>query len=112
MPETLDGDGKLVYVSLGSLGAAKPKLMGRLVDLLGRTSYRVIMSMGPQAGQIALPDNIHGEELLPQPSILPLRAASGGNASLPDRHDQSIMGHGRRTGDEQHGPVVRRRNLG
>jgi UDP:flavonoid glycosyltransferase YjiC (YdhE family) len=29
------------------------------------------MSLGPQAGQLALPDNIYGEEFLPQPSILP-----------------------------------------
>ena len=40
------------------------------------------MSLGPQAGQLALPDNIYGEEFLPQPSILPLVDAvitHGGN---------------------------------
>ena len=40
------------------------------------------MSLGPQAGQIELPDNIYGEEFLPQPSILPLVDAvitHGGN---------------------------------
>src|SRR5215213_43526 len=82
MPAQLAGDGKLIYVSLGSLGAAEPELMGRLVDLLSATPYRVIMSLGPQAGQLALPDNIYGEEFLPQPSILPLVAAvitHGGN---------------------------------
>ncbi len=82
MPRTLKGEGKLIYVSLGSLGSAEPELMGRLVDLLGDTPHRVIMSMGPQAGQIALPGNIHGEEFLPQPSILPLVDAvitHGGN---------------------------------
>jgi UDP:flavonoid glycosyltransferase YjiC (YdhE family) len=82
MPAALEREGKLIYVSLGSLGSAEPELMGRLVDLMGRAGHRVIMSMGPQAGQIALPDNIHGEEFLPQPSILPLVDAvitHGGN---------------------------------
>ena len=82
LPAQLEGDGKLVYVSLGSLGSAEPELMGRLVDVLGRTPHRVIMSMGPQAGQIELPANIYGEEFLPQPSILPLVDAvitHGGN---------------------------------
>jgi UDP:flavonoid glycosyltransferase YjiC (YdhE family) len=56
--------------------------MGRLVDVLGRTPHRVIMSLGPQAGQLDLPDNIYGEEFLPQPSILPMVDAvitHGGN---------------------------------
>jgi MGT family glycosyltransferase len=82
MPAPLERDGKLVYVSLGSLGSAEPELMGRLVDLMGSAGHRVIMSMGPQAGQIELPDNVHGEEFLPQPSILPLVDAvitHGGN---------------------------------
>jgi MGT family glycosyltransferase len=82
MPARLAGDGKLIYVSLGSLGAAEPELMGRLVDLLAATPHRVIMSLGPQAGQLALSDNIYGEEFLPQPSILPMVDAvitHGGN---------------------------------
>ena len=82
LPAQLGGDGKLVYVSLGSLGSAEPELMGRLVDVLGKTPHRVIMSMGPQAGQIELPANIYGEEFLPQPSILPMVDAvitHGGN---------------------------------
>jgi UDP:flavonoid glycosyltransferase YjiC (YdhE family) len=82
MPAQLAGGGKLVYVSLGSLGAAEPELMGRLVDLLGSTGYRVIMSLGPQAGQLTLPDTMYGEEFLPQPSILPMVDAvitHGGN---------------------------------
>jgi UDP:flavonoid glycosyltransferase YjiC (YdhE family) len=82
LPDQLRGDGKLVYVSLGSLGSAEPELMGRLVDLLGRTPHRVIMSLGPQVGQLDLPPNVYGEEFLPQPSILPLVDAvitHGGN---------------------------------
>jgi MGT family glycosyltransferase len=82
LPPQLEGDGKLVYVSLGSLGSAEPELMGRLVDLLGRTPHRYIMSLGELAGQLTLPDNIYGEAFLPQPSILPLVDAvitHGGN---------------------------------
>ena len=82
LPDRLRGEGKLLYVSLGSLGSAEPELMGRLVDLLGRTRHRAIISLGPQAGQLALPDNVYGEEFLPQPSILPLVDAvitHGGN---------------------------------
>src|SRR5215211_2787666 len=86
-PAQLDGDRKLIYVSLGSLGAAEPELMGRLVDLLAGTPHRAIMSLGPQAGQLALPDNIYGEEFLPQPSILPLVDAvitHGGNNTITE----------------------------
>jgi MGT family glycosyltransferase len=72
VPSELAGDGKLIYVSLGSLGSAEPELMGRLVDLIGRTPLRAIMSLGPRAGQLDLPPNMVGEEFLPQPSILPL----------------------------------------
>ncbi len=71
LPDQLQGDGKLIYVSLGSLGSAEPELMGRLVDLLGGTPHRVIISLGAQAGQLRLPENVYGEEFLPQPSVLP-----------------------------------------
>jgi MGT family glycosyltransferase len=82
LPEQLRGEGKLVYVSLGSLGSAEPELMNRLVRLFAATPHRVIISLGPQKGQIALPGNVWGDEYLPQPSILPLVDAvvtHGGN---------------------------------
>jgi MGT family glycosyltransferase len=82
LPEHLREGGPLLYVSLGSLGSAEPELMGRLVDLLGRTDYRAIVSLGPQKGKLPLPDNVWGDEYLPQPSILPLVDAvitHGGN---------------------------------
>jgi UDP:flavonoid glycosyltransferase YjiC (YdhE family) len=65
-------DGALAYLSLGSLGAADVELMQRLVDVLGRTRHRVIVSKGPQADLITLHDNMWGQELVPQPAILPL----------------------------------------
>jgi MGT family glycosyltransferase len=73
IPERLrDGDGGLVYLSLGSLGSADVDLMRRLVDVLGRTPHRYIVSKGPQHDQYELAGNMWGEEFVPQPSVLPL----------------------------------------
>ena len=70
--ERLGREGSLVYLSLGSLGSADVELMRRLVDALGKTPHRFIVSKGPQHGAIELADNMVGAEFLPQPSILPL----------------------------------------
>ena len=67
-----DRPGALIYLSLGSLGSADVALMQRLVDILGRTDHRVIVSKGPLADQIHLHDNMTGEAILPQPAILGL----------------------------------------
>jgi UDP:flavonoid glycosyltransferase YjiC (YdhE family) len=71
-PSLADRPGRLIYLSLGSLGSADVGLMQRLVDALGRTDHRVIVSKGPLADHIRLHDNMTGEALLPQPAILPL----------------------------------------
>jgi MGT family glycosyltransferase len=65
------GDGRLVYLSLGSLGSADVELMQRLIDTLADTPHRVVVSMGPQHDQLELADNMVGEEFLPQVSVLP-----------------------------------------
>jgi MGT family glycosyltransferase len=70
--ERLGRDGRLVYLSLGSLGSADVELMRRLVDVLGRTPHRCIVSKGPQHDSFELAENMVGAEFLPQPSILPL----------------------------------------
>ena len=73
LPEHLrEGPGALLYLSLGSLGSADVALMQRLVDILGETHHRVVVSKGPLADQIRLHDNMCGEGYLPQPAILPL----------------------------------------
>jgi MGT family glycosyltransferase len=73
LPELLgSGDGALVYLSLGSLGSADVDLMRRLVDVLSRTPYRVLVSKGPQHAEFELAENMWGAELLPQPALLPL----------------------------------------
>lgn len=61
----------LIYLSLGSLGSADVDLMKRLVDVLGRTPHRFIVSKGPQADLYELADNMVGAEFLPQTTIIP-----------------------------------------
>lgn len=86
LPESLASrPGALIYLSLGSLGSADVGLMQRLVDVLGRTEHRVIVSKGPLADQITLHDNMTGEGFLPQPAILPqvdLVITHGGNNTV------------------------------
>ena len=84
-PALADRPGALIYLSLGSLGSADVELMQRLVDVLGRTEHRVIVSKGPLADQIRLHDNMTGESFLPQPAILPqvdLVITHGGNNTV------------------------------
>jgi MGT family glycosyltransferase len=61
----------LIYLSLGSLGSADVDLMKRLVEVLGRTPHRFIVSKGPQADLYELADNMVGAEFLPQTTIIP-----------------------------------------
>jgi UDP:flavonoid glycosyltransferase YjiC (YdhE family) len=86
LPEDLAGrPGALIYLSLGSLGSADVGLMQRLVDVLGRTSHRVIVSRWPLHDQIRLHDNMAGEQFLPQPAVLPqvdLVITHGGNNTV------------------------------
>ena len=61
--------------------------MRRLVDVLGRTSHRFIVSKGPQHDQYELAENMVGAEFLPQPSILPtvdLVITHGGNNTVTE----------------------------
>src|SRR6478672_5684466 len=82
-----DGDGGLVYLSLGSLGSADVGLMQRLVDVMGATRHSVIVSKGPLADQVQLRDNMAGEGVLPQPTILPqvdVVITHGGNNTVTE----------------------------
>src|SRR5215212_10765365 len=85
--ELAAGEGKLVYLSLGSLGSADVALMQRLVDVLATTPHRVIVSIGPLADEIQLGDNMSGSGFLPQPAILPqvdLVITHGGNNTVTE----------------------------
>lgn len=77
----------LIYLSLGSLGGADVELMQRLVDVLGITEHRFIVSKGPQADRITLADNMVGEQMLPQTRIIPqvdLVISHGGNNTVTE----------------------------
>jgi UDP:flavonoid glycosyltransferase YjiC (YdhE family) len=88
LPESVHaGGGKLLYLSLGSLGSADVGLMTRLIDVLSRTPHRVLVSKGPQHEQIALGERMYGAEFLPQANILPqvdLVITHGGNNTVTE----------------------------
>ena len=69
--ELAEGPGALVYLSLGSLGSADVELMQHLIDALGQSEHRAIVSMGPQHELLRLGERMVGAEFLPQPSLLP-----------------------------------------
>jgi len=82
-----EGDGALVYLSLGSLGSADTELMQRLLDLLGDTRHRYVVSMGPQHDLLRLAPNQAGAEVVPQTSVLPqvdLVITHGGNNTVTE----------------------------
>ena len=73
VPDNLrGGEGALIYLSLGSLGSADVDLMKRLVEVLGRTRHRFIVSKGPLADTYELPSNMWGAQQVPQTNVLPL----------------------------------------
>jgi MGT family glycosyltransferase len=91
--ELAGGDGALVYLSLGSLGSADVPLMENLVESLGNTPHRYVVSKGPQHDAYELAPNIVGAEFLPQVSILPhvdLVITHGGNNTVTE-----CMHHGK-----------------
>jgi MGT family glycosyltransferase len=85
--KALPGEGKVIYLSLGSLGCMDVGLMQRFIDVLDRTEQRVIVSMGPLGEQLRLGERMYGEAFLPQPSILPqcdLLITHGGNNTIAE----------------------------
>ncbi|MCG5219085.1 nucleotide disphospho-sugar-binding domain-containing protein [Streptosporangium soli] len=82
IPGSLAGEGALVYFSLGSLGSADVALMQRVIDVLGTTPHRYIVSMGPLHKEITLAANMWGAEFVPQTKVIPqvdLVITHGGN---------------------------------
>jgi len=82
VPAELEGEGRLVYLSLGSLASADLELMRRLVGVLAGSPNRFVVSKGPQHAELELADNMWGAEFLPQASVLPqvdLVITHGGN---------------------------------
>jgi MGT family glycosyltransferase len=82
-----EGDGALIYLSLGSLGSGDIPLMERLVEVLGATPHRYVVSKGPQHEAYELAGNMAGAEFLPQTSLLPqvdLVITHGGNNTITE----------------------------
>jgi MGT family glycosyltransferase len=76
-----EGDGPLVYLSLGSLGSADVELMQGLIDSLSdATDIRIVASLGPQHELLRVPEHVTGAGYLPQTAILP--------------HAQAVITHG------------------
>jgi MGT family glycosyltransferase len=87
VPAELGDQGALVYLSLGSLGSGDVALMQGLIDAMGESGHRVIVSMGPQHDQLTLHDNMAGAEFLPQTSVLPhvdVVITHGGNNTVTE----------------------------
>ena len=88
VPEKLrNKSGKLIYLSMGSIGSANVELMKRLVSILSKSKHRFIVSKGPFGDQIELPDNMWGKNYLPQIKILPiidLIITHGGNNTITE----------------------------
>jgi MGT family glycosyltransferase len=91
--ELAEGEGALIYLSLGSLGSADVALMERLVESLAKTPHGYVVSKGPQHEAYELAPNMWGEEFLPQVSVLPevdLVITHGGNNTVTE-----CMHHGK-----------------
>jgi len=65
-----EGDGSLIYLSLGSLGGADVDLMQRLTGFLADSPHRFIVSKGPRSDEWDLPDNMWGASMVPQTTLL------------------------------------------
>jgi MGT family glycosyltransferase len=88
-PEVADRgeDEALIYLSLGSLGGADVGLLQRLVDVLGTSRHKVIVSMGPRADEIRLAEGMVGASMLPQTKVIPqvdLVITHGGNNTVTE----------------------------
>jgi UDP:flavonoid glycosyltransferase YjiC (YdhE family) len=61
--------GKLVYLSMGTIGSADVSLMTRLVDILKDSPNKFIVSKGVLGDKYRLPDNMWGQNSLPQTKV-------------------------------------------
>lgn len=68
--------GKLVFVSMGSMGSVCRVLMSRLVEMLSKSPNRFIFSLGPSYEHLTeestLPSNIWAAKFVPQIEVLQL----------------------------------------
>lgn len=74
LDSTLNGEysGKLIYISMGSLGSIDVDLLKRIITALAKTKHKYIISKGPRGSECELAPNMYGEDFLPQLQIVPL----------------------------------------
>ena len=87
IPEFAGNKGQpLVYLSFGSLGSGDTDLLNRIIEVLGRTEYRVLANVGDYIESYGtMPDNVHIDSWYPQPSVIEQADAvihHGGNNSF------------------------------
>ena len=84
----VNSDSPPIYVSFGTLGSSDIQLMQRLIDVLGKLPYRVLLNVGDYIEQYKnVPKNIHIAAWYPQPSVIPnvdMVIHHGGNNSFTE----------------------------
>jgi len=85
-PEFPDGEGPLVYLGFGSLGASDVALIERMISVFATFPARFIVNVGGfRDAYRAVPDNVYLDGWLPQPSVVSqcdLFIHHGGNNSF------------------------------
>ncbi|XP_054152651.1 uncharacterized protein LOC128951430 [Oppia nitens] len=82
-----DKPGKVIYFSLGSMGAIDVNNMKRLIAILEKSPNVFIVSKGPLGDEYDLPDNMWGQPSVPQTQVLPLVdlvITHGGNNTITE----------------------------
>jgi len=77
--------GKLILLSLGSLASGHLELMKFITESLSKSKHKFVVSTGRHHDKYSLPDNMWGQQFLPQAALYPLVdcvIAHGGNNSL------------------------------
>jgi UDP:flavonoid glycosyltransferase YjiC (YdhE family) len=72
---------------MGSIGSADLSLMKRLIEILGKSPHRFIISKGPLGDEYSLADNMWGEKMVSQVKVLPLVdlvITHGGNNTITE----------------------------
>ena len=78
----------LIYLSFGSLGSGDTDLLKRMMDVLEKQDYRVLVNVGDYEEQYdSIPDNVRISSWYPQPSVIRQSDAvihHGGNNSFTE----------------------------
>ena len=83
-----NNEAPLIYLSFGSLGSGDTELLKRMIDVLGKLDYRVLVNVGDYGDAYdATPPNVHIDSWYPQPSVIEQCDAvihHGGNNSFTE----------------------------